>query len=480
MLKGKSTIQLFNAKTGKLEHEQKNTNIVTNAVADIINDNDPLGLGKMIQCRSGSSNSYEYHKPLLRRNYITPLTTIAFGGVLLWDNTISEDPTITMPPNGVNEVGHAGNTYSGANTFRGSYNTNESGSLENGYRHVWDFGTDKANGTIKALSLTSQYGGMCGYRNDSGGDNETYAPYTYYHFGADTTFKAFEINLDNVGYSGCDDGPFLYIAQNSDGGFYGIKRSTTDFTKIQQVTFAKPGILTLEGIKDITEVKDLIAGINQYAQTYVHDNKIHEVYLSSTTELVHKTYSLEGALLNTVNVTLPTAAVSSKTLRAYAFYYNGYYYYYSSSASGVITYKKTNATGEDLGEAFTIPPYSGTTAHSVNIFFVDNNGNGVLRVGSNSTNAASYSNTDYYIYPDGKTCLSLTNSFSISNAVYSCFCPAVTPIKTPFVYISAGNYQARLLLGVDCRCLATINNLSTPVTKTSAQVMKVTYEITEG
>lgn len=46
MLKGKSTIQLFNAKSGKLEHQEINTNIVTNAIQDIINYNDPLGWGR--------------------------------------------------------------------------------------------------------------------------------------------------------------------------------------------------------------------------------------------------------------------------------------------------------------------------------------------------------------------------------------------------------------------------------------------------
>lgn len=479
MIKGKSKIQLFNAQTGALEHEEENTNIVTNAVEDVINDNDPLGLGKL-----ATVYSTYYSKGLLRRINLTPLAEIAFGGVLLWDNTIEENPTTTMPPDCVNEVGHAGNTYSGKNAFRGSYNVNESGAIENGYRHVWDFGSDKANGEIKALSLTSQYGGMCGYRNDSGGDGETYVPYSYYQFGAEQTFKSFDNNVDYIDYSavdGCDNGPFLYISQNTDGSFYGLKRSVADYTRIQKITFAKPGIMTLNGLNGMTEVEDLITGIYQYAITYVYEDKIHEVYLSSTTQLVHKTYSLNGNVMDTVTVTLPTAAIGISSAGNYrynaaAFFYGDKYYYWSTTASGAITYKQCTANGDDLGEAFTIPPRSGVSANSVGMFFVDNQGVGILRVTSVGGNLNAY--TDFCLYPDDNICV--CNSSSLYGAYNSvCALPVILEQKTPFRYVSVGTSQARFLLAVDCRYLATINNLSTPVTKTSEQTMKITYEITE-
>jgi hypothetical protein len=39
---------------------------------------------------------------------------------------------------------------------RGSLNTTESGAVENGYKFVWDFATDKANASINSLALTLQ------------------------------------------------------------------------------------------------------------------------------------------------------------------------------------------------------------------------------------------------------------------------------------------------------------------------------------
>ena len=487
MLKGKSKIQLFNASTGALEHEEKNDNVVTCAVEDIINDNDPLGLGKL-----ATVYSTFYSNRLQRRRFMEPLAQTAFGGVLLWDNTIDEDPATTMPPDGVNEVGHAGNAYSGNNSFRGTYNANESGEIENGYRHVWDFGTDRANGEIKALSLTSQYGGMCGYRNDSNWNGECYPPYSYYQFGADTAYQVFNTNADYIDYDavdGCDNGPFLYIDRNPDGSFWGLKRSITNYTKIQKVTFANTGVMTLDGIGGITGVSDLITGINQYALVYVYEGKIHEVYINTTTQLIHKTYSFEGAELNTVMVNLPEAvqsfALSSMTdyqRNGIAFYYSGVYYYWHSQTNvNTKTYRKCNADGDDLGEAFTIPVYSGNNVYYAGFFFVDKNGVGVLRISNGRGNAttASASGADVYIHPDGKVYNS--SAASLAHTVNSpAHYPALASFnKSPFVYLSCGTNAARFLLAVDCRYLATINNLTTPVTKTKAQTMKITYEITE-
>ena len=60
-------------------------------------------------------------------------------------------------------VGQASNfAYTGKNICAGSYNENESGEIENGYKHVWDFGTSQANGQISCACLTSHSGGIAG------------------------------------------------------------------------------------------------------------------------------------------------------------------------------------------------------------------------------------------------------------------------------------------------------------------------------
>lgn len=485
MIKGKSKIQLFDARTGKLEHEQTNTNIVTNAVQDLINDNDPLGLGKLTRMYSSSSGAY-YCKAYDKRNFLSPLSTVAFGGVLLWDNTITEDPTITMPPDGVHEVGHAGDTYSGSNKYRGTYNSNESGALENGYRHVWDFGTDKANGEIKCLSLTSKSGGICGYQNDDKGNQESDPPYSYYQFNPDTTYQTLNNNYNYIGFDafeGAGAGAYLYFAKNGDGTFYGIKRSTTDYTKIQQITFANPSIMTLSKIPNrIIEAKDLITGINQYAYTYVYDNKIHEIYRSGTSEITHKTYGLDGAALNTVTVNTPqpmNGNCSASSWNTAVFYYGGSYYYCVSTSPW--TYRKCSATGDDEGEAFTLPKYGSDYYYYSALFLVDNYGTGILMLTNtqNGGSAAGEFRHIMHLYPNGDFCIFKNGRPGQANTYYADRYPALTPFKSPFVYVYGAN-TSNILLCADSRYLATINNLSEPVVKTSAQVMKVTYEITEG
>lgn len=58
----------------------------------------------------------------------------------------------------------AGIANTNTDTSIGTYNANESGRIENGkgYRHVWDFASDKANGEIGCICLTTKDGGTNG------------------------------------------------------------------------------------------------------------------------------------------------------------------------------------------------------------------------------------------------------------------------------------------------------------------------------
>jgi len=162
-LKGKSKIELFNAKTGGCVARIEQPNIITNALRNI-------GRILPLQMAYGADVSYA-------RQYagILPAYTKGLGGVILYDTEIPEDESTTFIPEGVCSTGHAGGGYSGANPMRGTYNDNESFYIyENdniiGRRNVWDFATDKANGVHKCLGLTSVLGGNAGF--DLGPDND--------------------------------------------------------------------------------------------------------------------------------------------------------------------------------------------------------------------------------------------------------------------------------------------------------------------
>lgn len=157
MIKGKSRICLYDAKTGKETFCAEDKNMITKAVERLLNP--PVYWG---------FNS-RYSDMAQAIDLLTPISTKMLGGIMLWADNIVEDENLIMPPNDNVLVGHAGAEYSGSTVTRGSYNINESGEIldENqkpkGYRHVWDFATDKANGTINCITLTSKGGGNSGY-----------------------------------------------------------------------------------------------------------------------------------------------------------------------------------------------------------------------------------------------------------------------------------------------------------------------------
>ena len=130
--------------------------MITNAITNILNPPDFVEMG--IDAETDQSHNVLH---IFNRN----LVDTAFGGVLVFRDKIEENADNVMMPWDNEEIGHAGMATNNANKKTGTYNTNESGRIENGkgYRHVWDFGTDKANGNISCICLTTKDGGSNGY-----------------------------------------------------------------------------------------------------------------------------------------------------------------------------------------------------------------------------------------------------------------------------------------------------------------------------
>lgn len=146
-LKGHATIELTDVNTGeKVVHEDDN--MITNAIAKLLGFSGvPNVSGGTYALNYGISDLY------------SPLKRLT-GGLLLFDSQLEEDPDLIYPPAGVSLVGCAsGISYSGGNTMAGSYNKAESGKIDGGYKHVWDFGTSQANGQIACACLTTMAGG---------------------------------------------------------------------------------------------------------------------------------------------------------------------------------------------------------------------------------------------------------------------------------------------------------------------------------
>ena len=155
MIKGKATIQIIDEKSGEMVREIHEENMITNAVDTILNPPDYIETGM------DTENDRSYN-PL--RDFLGNLADTAFRGVIVCRDKIPEDGNNMMLPWTNEEVGHAGISNTNTDTTIGTYNSNESGRIENGkgYRHVWDFASDKANGEIGCICLTTKDGGTCG------------------------------------------------------------------------------------------------------------------------------------------------------------------------------------------------------------------------------------------------------------------------------------------------------------------------------
>ena len=152
-IKGHSIIELTD-KTGKVERFEDD-NMVTNALQLYLND-------------LGMYNISPIHMDAVRQSLIPSL----LGGLLIFDDNITENAANVICPSGVKMIGNGayGVTSNDDVTEMGSYNSAESGWMSDGqYKQVWDFTTTQANGNINCLCLTSANHGYIGEGNSISG-----------------------------------------------------------------------------------------------------------------------------------------------------------------------------------------------------------------------------------------------------------------------------------------------------------------------
>lgn len=143
-LHGHTKIELTDVDTGQTDVYESD-NLVTNALQWMTNEMSTL-----------RTNVLSVINDTKEDVHVKALT----GGLMLFDTQIEENPEIIYPPAGNKMVGcGSAITYTGSNTMAGSYNNEESGEIENGWKHVWDFSTNQSNGTISCACLTTKAGG---------------------------------------------------------------------------------------------------------------------------------------------------------------------------------------------------------------------------------------------------------------------------------------------------------------------------------
>lgn len=159
-LLGKSSVILYDAKTGEETDRVESSNMITNAVSNLLNG----GLSKVVSTMY-SNNGRQGGLPYL---YDIPdiIAKTFYGGVLVFSDKIEENVEHCIPSTaemktylgcGNQEAAITGSKY------KGILNASESVVGSNYVTFVWDFTTEQCNGDIASICLTSNLGGQLGW-----------------------------------------------------------------------------------------------------------------------------------------------------------------------------------------------------------------------------------------------------------------------------------------------------------------------------
>lgn len=468
MLKGTMKIELTDVHTGKKETVVEH-NMITNALTNIFK---PLG---------------HLNNPSTMYNSIVPYYQKLLGGLLLFDNAIEENPNMLYAPASTNLIGCA--AYNAQNntkgTKRGGYNQTESElNMTNRYmKFVYDFATSQANGTISCVCLTHVNGGYTSYGSDDAVLNTNYplgvgfydSPLQYVH----TNYTG-----ANTGdhYSGLTVGTtevlFLIDRQNDIAYYFKIKNATS-ISIVKRRAYLQ-SISVLENPysrKALIEEIDLDAlgttlPTAYFAYNYDHSDRCLYIFASSSYQMnANSTFVVtkintanwhitQYTMVNTTNVTLTANGMK------FAFAHHEYVYLRSyNSPCSVYKFEIGNSANvvKITMKGMSSIDCSPFMAYEGRIYWVCCSSN-------------SSSRHIYIINDQTNECLK-TENFEIYSNYYNC---SYTPVlNEPMLYFcSIGNYTTSAFF-TPANYLATINNLSEPVTKTADKTMKITYIIQE-
>lgn len=460
MIKGHVKIDIHNHNSGFTERIEKD-NMITNA------------LNKIVPDWMGSNQA--------PNNGIMPLATRALGGLMLFDNDLTEDADNVFFPNEAHLVAFAGQETNADNPRYGSKNASESHETSTGYESVWDFGTSQANGSIKSLALTLRPGGSL--RNN---------PFTGYWDGY-TLHSIRRLNGDRSGWPS----PLVYDEENQEMYFIGE-----------------------EGYSSSS-----VYDSNRRIYTYTFNMTIYKEYLPHNKWKVND--EADRADYPEV-VSQISYSIDSQSSDPRPYIMNGYdgyaYIVYAdqnTSGDGSFTYYKLKLSDYsfELSEPVTVTVssvslYGGMNGAIINngkcilkgynrrwIYIVDlenpvivrsvdlgegywcmdnaftNFRNGVVKftMVSNGASESRYYWYDALLYTDGWVVANApyredTSSYDYYNS------PHMLITDTLMVY---GNKATRRAYGyMLANYLATICNLSSAIVKTAASSMKVTYTLT--
>ena len=408
MIKGKVTIDLHNHKTG-LKDRIEQENMVTDAIPDLAEAFADFG-----------------HK-ISEFSSIAPLCNSGLGGLILWDNTLTENASNYHFPNNAKPLAFVARGSDTSTANRGSLNGLETGWIDDDtYMNVWDFNTSQANGIIKSLSLVHK----------DIGENPSDVAYVIEDMGDEYATNAY-IDFETM-------------------DFYGIMPSYSDnktyWVKTKKYYSDLPIGASFGSYEYANEKVVELGGYNSSANRISYWYYNGEVY-----------FKMQGST-NLCKINPQTGALTvlkSLSIYDYIAVVNGYLYTASYRGAG---------SGKEYSEVRKYSLSNLSTYTTINTGLSNSYGGRLTYIG-NGVIAHFTTNETIYIYPDD----SIYKPGTYIPMGYEKYTEGmmnqdeIISIKSPYYYLCAyKNY------------LGTICNLAQPIEKNSTTSMKVKYTITNA
>lgn len=460
--KGRSIIQLIRDDTKKVDEqlekliEYKDENIITNAISNAANRPFEYRLRDNMS-NGGDSYISNFYQSLL------PLPTNGLGGILLWESHLDNNPDNVIPPTNIQNVGYAGNAYAGTNSRRGSYNQNESGNITNGFRNVWDFGTDKCNNVdINAITLTNKLCGDLGFAYNADIASNTTM------FGLVDRYSNERVLIEsNYTYPIYFEDKFTCISIRYIGSrnLELWKTTMQDCSNIDVNTPNMRHTVTAK-LADIA----LPGGVgNQFPSIIKDGNILHIVKPTSTTNrtIFHTRINLTDYTVTNLNLSLTSATQNlGWYTKACCFYNDNYYISHDDDSIGVYSVS---------GAFLRYVPFPARIASSNSDYRYFSKYKNALyltaTLGSDNNVGIMISTVDGVSYSIHHGRLVSTSAMYHVDNDY---------IKYPLMMMGYGSIDNRYgcnIIGT-YNYLGSINNLSNTIRKTSDYNMKIIYELT--
>lgn len=470
MIKGTTRIELTDVHTGKKETVEKE-NLVTNAVRDLFR---PMGFVK---------------KADFFLSKLCPYIENLYGGLIMFDSKLDEDPDVYYPKAGARVTAHAmyNSVNTGSTLSRGSYNVTESerNDKQRYMKFVYDFNTSQGNGRIASVCLTHRHGGLSFYGADKPSTVEgcyMFNPIDEYLLGYHhSSYTGFDSADRMCNYCSVGVWKFIFLVDDKDDTAYYFRIDSNNKITIFKHRAGFHSLSLFENpsrtypLKETIELPELpvpVQSTNFFSYNYDEmNNRLYFIFGVESPVLP------PDAKMHVVRVDIDTWNVREWEM--------------TNTSNENLYFGGPHIYGYGYGDYIYLKPYGNSgylykieIGNSANIIKIQSRDGSIYQ---ESVPTVSMNGRIFFLYggSGGQTYVLDTETDELRLSEQKCavsynFLNQITRIKDDnMTFIVSSHGSSYMGFCYPANYLATINNLTEPVQKTADKTMKVTYILQE-